>query len=554
MLETAIKGNRVAANKIFFSIAIGLALVLGATQFMTGARAAGDTIYVNRNVIGGTNNGSSWDNAYVDLQDALAAATTGDEIWVAKGVYTPGVLVTDTFTLVGGVEIYGGFVATETLEAQRDWQTNITVLSGDIDGNDTKTADGVVTQTTGISGANSFHVITSTGVLSNTILDGFYINAGSATGDSFFEKIGGGMYNEGSSPVLQNLVFIANQAEAAGGGVINRGASIPEFNNVTFLRNAAIEDEWEDKGSGGGMYNYLSDPILTSVSFYSNTAAEDGGAMVNSNFVSAVLSDVVFFQNSADEDGGAVKNDTVDVSFTNVVFKENSSGRDGGGVANYFDEGSRFLNVIFSGNQADGDGGGMYNDESSPALENIVFVGNLTENDGGGLNNFYEAYPLLTNVTFANNVAVYHGGGMSSNNSSLPTVRNSIFWENTAGGNGAAVYVNAIGSASAVLTNTLIQGGCPANSSCYGFLTTVDPNFVSDPDAGDGDWTTLADNDYGDLHLTFPSQAIDSGSAGFVSATEDFDGNPRVVNLTVDLGAYEYQLKLFSIFLPSLYR
>jgi hypothetical protein len=45
-------------------------------------------IYVNTNATG-TNNGSSWTNAFTDLQNALSVAFINDEIWVAAGSYKP---------------------------------------------------------------------------------------------------------------------------------------------------------------------------------------------------------------------------------------------------------------------------------------------------------------------------------------------------------------------------------------------------------------------------------------------------------------------------------
>ena len=52
---------------------------------------AGKIIYVDVNAVG-TNNGSSWADAYVHLQDALADANSLPkpvEIRVAKGIYRP---------------------------------------------------------------------------------------------------------------------------------------------------------------------------------------------------------------------------------------------------------------------------------------------------------------------------------------------------------------------------------------------------------------------------------------------------------------------------------
>lgn len=46
--------------------------------------AAGQTIYVDA-YTPDNNDGSSWTKAYKYLQDGLAGASSGDEIWVAAG-------------------------------------------------------------------------------------------------------------------------------------------------------------------------------------------------------------------------------------------------------------------------------------------------------------------------------------------------------------------------------------------------------------------------------------------------------------------------------------
>jgi len=45
----------------------------------------------------------------------------------------------------------------------------------------------------------------------------------------------------------------------------------------------------------------------------------------------------------------------------------------------------------------------------------------------------------------------------------------------------------------------------------------------------------------GDLHLQSNSPCINAGKSAYVANSTDLDGNPRIVNGTVDIGAYEFQ-------------
>src|SRR5262245_36119410 len=160
--------------KLFFAIAL--------SSFWA-VQVHSDVLRVRSSALPG-GDGSSWSNAISDLHFALSAATSGDEIWVARGVYKPTTsnARTVSFALKGGVGIYGGFAGTETQRNQRnsDPGSNGTILSGDIDGDDLN-ADGnfIAENALQIQGANSFHIVTVSSV-SNVVLDGFTVTGGQA--------------------------------------------------------------------------------------------------------------------------------------------------------------------------------------------------------------------------------------------------------------------------------------------------------------------------------------------------------------------------------------
>jgi len=187
------------------------------------------TIYVDGSV-GSGGNGSNWGNAYKYLSYALGAAEAGDTIFVAEGTYKPTTTGlsnprTATFQLVNGVTVYGGFPTGGDSFTNRDPQTYVTTLSGDIgDGGDT--AD------------NCYHVVTSDSCDSTTILDGFTITAGNANGSSYPYYCGGGMYNSNSNPTLTDCTFSGNSSDHTGGGIYN-SSSNPTLTNCTFSGNLA---------------------------------------------------------------------------------------------------------------------------------------------------------------------------------------------------------------------------------------------------------------------------------------------------------------------------
>ncbi len=280
----------------------------------------------------GLNDGSSWTDAYNYLQDALVSASSGDEIWVAQGIYKPdqGVGITPgdrtaTFQLISGVTLKGGYAGFgEPGPNARHFELYETILSGDLDGNDVDVNEPWDLWNEPSRAENSYTVVIGSGTDETAILDGFTITAGNANANGFWPNIcGGGIYNDSGSPTLTNCTFNENSAK------------------------------W-----GGGIYNFFySNPAVKSCTFSGNSADSRGGGMGNFWYSSPTL--------------------------TNCTFSGNSANSGGGGMSNSFSS-PTLTNCTFSGNQAL-DGGGMYNDYSSPTLSNCTFSGNTAGQHGGGI-------------------------------------------------------------------------------------------------------------------------------------------------------------------------
>ena len=542
----------------FFQRLIRAALVLSVILALLpapAARAAGPICYVKVDATG-ANNGTSWADAYTTLQDALADAGC-TEIWVAAGVYYPdeGAGQTNddrnsTFRLKNGVALYGGFAGTETARDQRDPEHNITVLSGDIDQNDTTDAHGVVVDTNNISGGNAYHVVTGSGAYSGTILDGVIITAGQANGN-YPNSVGGGMYNNRSDPTLRDVTFAGNLAYD-GGGIYNNNGT-PTLTHITFSNNSANR-------SGGGMYIWGGNPTLVDVTFGSNSAHNGAGGGVYSIESSLKLTNVTFSDNLAYE-GGGMYNDSGNPILIGVSFSGNSAEiTDGGGMYNFWGN-PTLREVIFTNNSAYYGGGGLFNNDGGLFLINVTFSDNSAlYEDGGGIYNYsYHRSPILKNVTFSGNSAYGNGGGFytySGNYDSSPVLTNVTFSDNSAN-NGGGIFNG--GNSTPVLTNVIIanspSGGDCANDSNATISTNSGHNLIEDSahacgltDGVNGniigkDPQLGALTDFGGPgRQVFPlksgSPAIDAGADNECPST-DQRGVARPQGSHCDIGAYE---------------
>ncbi len=501
------------------------------------------TIYVDLNAPGPTHDGTSWDSAYTDLQQALAGAASGDNLRVADATYTAGPNFNDTFQLKTGVAIRGGYAGYGAPDPNaRDVDAFPTVLTARTSGPD-------------------LAVVNTTGADATTLIDGLTIMANRFSGV--------GMRNNGGSPTINDCTF------TVGGGIFNANAS-PSITNCTFT---LLEGEY-----ASGVYNWTSSPTIANCTFY-RCHGITGGAIANYQGSSAIISRCTFIGNQAGHEGQTVYNRSSTAIFIGCEFSRNGqASEEGGAIYNVYSSSLTLTRCTFTDNTSGGAlGGAIFTQASSltasectftrnhggyrggaicamsspMALTNCVFQGN-TAGFGAAIdtsslssltltnclfsgNQSYRGGTLsiasatLTNCTFSGNGASENGGAILLQGGTL-SIRNSILWGDSAAIDGNEIYIAPYGSSTVNFDHSIVMG------------VGADPAFVRAPSPGaDGRFGT-ADDDYGDLRLRSYSPGIDAGNNAAVPAgiTTDLAGNPRFVavrgsSAIVDIGAYEYQ-------------
>ncbi len=213
-------------------------------------------------------------------------------------------------------------------------------------------------------------------------------------------------------------------------------------------------------------------------------------------------------------------------------------------------------------NTATSDGGGLYGEiliGRGPALTGDTFSGNMAASGGGIYMNLGGL--TLTNATVAGNTATAGGGGIAIYGS-LSLTQVTVEGNTAPSGGG----VLAISSSSLLLTNSIIAGSTGPDVTTAGPVVTQGGNLVQDGSlTGPGVLNVPPmlgplQNNGGPtftMALLSGSPAIDAGvNAYAVDAsgnplTTDQRGLPRIVDGTVDLGAFEVQATTTTV-VPNL--
>lgn len=464
--------------------------------------------YVNTSATG-ANDGSSWANAYTDLQDALAN-TSGGEIWVAAGTYTPGTDTSAAFSIFAPVALYGGFNGTESSQADRDPQANPTFLSGDLNADDLD-GDFEINRADNVS-----HVVYIGQFEGIASIDGFNIHGGQAnltTGaDGNDPEIlwrGGGLYAE-STVAVSNCMFFGNAARSGGAILIQEeGANGSVISNCTFDDNYAtsqsagilmdnadavtIEDCIFSNNATirGSIYPLETDATVIRNCTFENNAANGTSAGIFAWQPTNMLVSSCTFRNNEATSSSCMYIDQRDLAdgaaealfrIEDCTFQDNSNpGGFSAGV--YFWQprkleirGSNFLNnaaanaaaayidqrdvapdinsiliedCLFSGNETtDFGGSGLYFWNSNFTLDNCEFTANEAPSSAPAIYMGGDSdNGLITNSLFSGNSSNFAGAIANYNGNSNLLIQNSTFMGNTANSGGGALSVGFLAQA-----------------------------------------------------------------------------------------------------------
>lgn len=389
------------------------------------------TVFVNATVVGGLNNGTSWPNAFISLDAALAVAAPGQAIWVSAGTYKPAT----TFLVQTGVAVYGGFSGTETALNQRNPLTNVCILSGDLLGND------VLGNFTLNRADNAQHVMT---IFANTssasaVVDGFIIRNGhtlSGSANADLTRRGGGIL-AGAKVTVRNCTFTQNFGDS-GAGL----AAIGTASDGIILDNCLFE---ANSGSEQGICYLRQTPtgVLKNCVFRKNTT--NRGALYPQETESLLIDSCLFDGNNAGANfGSAMFSWQANWTLKNSIFRNNKSANAG----IYIDDrvGGHFVTVdscLFERDTATGFGGaGIYGWQATALIKNSIFRQNHAPSASATYFNGqeFDSQFSIEGCLFEDNVATGYGGTCLYNNRTNYTLSSCTFRNNTAVNSAAAIY------------------------------------------------------------------------------------------------------------------
>jgi hypothetical protein len=545
-IATDLLGNpRIFSNQI---------VDLGPYEVQSAAITPLRVVYVKKTATG-TNDGSSWANAFTDLQKALSYCA--DTIKVAANTYLPSSQQNrqSAFYLLNHTVVLGGYPNTgNPTDNDRNPQLHITALSGYLSATD-----------------RSVNVVYSKRNDSTAILDGFVIRDGGVEAHFNARRSGSVCITAASGPVFRNNVIKNNQEAPC---ILIYSGSSPKFFDCKIDSNLTGADIYSSNpifrrcsftGNTGWVFNNVSSPtVIDSCTFIRNPAA----MIKNSSNSNGSISNSRFINNGTLETGPDIDNFESSPAIYKCYFSDSITAQYGGAIRNQNLSSPVIRLCEFRNFKVIYNGGVVYNVNSSPTFVSSVFANNSASN-GGVSQNIDNSGPRFINCAAAENMAT--SGTFMFNVRSFPEIINTTITRHSKnGGPGASVIMNTDssrlivknsilwGNAFAPFNNVIaeiynedlpnLQSTTIANNSVTqyygtngvnGNLVGVNPRMFeyNDADGLDNIYFTADDG----IRLTACSPALNAGNNSYTTETNDILSNARVFGTSIDIGAYEYQ-------------
>jgi len=493
---------------------------------------------------------------YLKIQDAINAASTGDTILVDQGIY------------VENIDFLG-----KDITVKSEHGPEVTIIDANM-------------KDSGVAFVN--------GETEKAILDGFTITNGCGHTYIAKNKVGGGIYCYGSSPIIINNIIIDNKSNMGGGVASIGGNCEPEISQCIIADNIVKENS--GMGSGGGIYsesganiNYctiennrcdyygggigvsgysgIDKPLIINNIIKNNIAlskgAGFGGGIGTSGAPKPLINKNIITGNLARDEGGI---NCYEARIINNLIINNTANKLGAGYGGGIITSGNYAEISKNriiNNKAFTLGGGICWAAYSGIINNNIIcynnacdgtIGVPMRGGGIGLYQIASGKTLITNCIITNNYSEDYGGGVCHYYNSKSLMINNTLYANKADSEGSGIYLNmdstfsivnsilyenvsdqiAYETASPAVTYCNIKGGWPGTG-----------NIDSDP--------LFADPFNLDFHIKYNSPCRDAGDKTLADLpTFDFEKDPRVAYGEVDMGADEFYNHLYMTGLTTL--
>ena len=478
---------------------------------------------------------STWENAALNIKDAVALANNGDAVIISNGAYTidEHIVIDKPIT----VKSLNGFEET-LIDCNHNSRAFLVTA-------DNTVIDGITIEkgnTYTNSAENRGGAIYLDCDMASIINSSFITNFGS---------LGGAIFAKADS-IISNCVFKYNRASISGGGAIYTYHNNSRVNIVDcdFSYNWCL-------GWGGGAIIAWDETKISNCKIFNNRSADFGGGVNLHDY--SVIENSLIYNNFCEQSGGGInaqwRSGEAVPSVLNCIVSNNTAIYTGGGI--YCQKEVIVKNSIICYNSADQGGGigSVYSasHRADSLIENCKIINN-TANDGGGYMSPW--FGILKNCLIANNTARTNGGGATlwykgalinctivNNNCETPGNSDGVYLYNDSGYTaGQSDISNCIIYSNGEINYENVDDRATFNLTCtFPEFPTGTGNITNNP--------LFIDKAANNYKLMAVSPCVNAGNnIDWMFNAKDLAGNARVLDEIVDMGAYETALGLWCDF------